>query len=456
MKSKKDVSIIIRTKNEEKWISLCLDMVFEQDYENFEVIIVDNNSTDKTIEKVRRYDLKVINVTEYRPGKALNQGIKESEGELIVCLSGHCIPANEKWLSKLIRNFENAGVAGVYGRQEPLSFTSDADKRDLINTFRLERIVQSKDSFFHNANSAIRRCIWNEIPFNEDVTNIEDRLWGKAVIEKGLSLIYEPEASVYHHHGINHDGDKERCKNVVRILEALNDKNGTPRTLADRKATVIAIVPFRGEMTYLANKPLLYYTIEALKKSALIRDIFVSTDNEKTAKIAEELGAKTPFLRPDNLSKEYVSIESVLRYALERIENSGYYPDLVVLAEATYPFRPVGIFDKLIQETLMRGLDTLIVSHQEYRVSWIKEDYSLRKIIEFKPRSLKSPIYVGMLGLGCVTYPKIIRDELLLSGKIGIFEINNKFCAIEVRNEYDHEVANNLIGPWTSGLNEIC
>lgn len=53
-------------------------------------------------------------------------------------------------------------VAGVYGRQEPMSFSSDLDKRDLLITFGLDRRVQMKDSFFHNANSMIRREIYRK------------------------------------------------------------------------------------------------------------------------------------------------------------------------------------------------------------------------------------------------------------------------------------------------------
>jgi len=51
----KKASIIIRTKNEEKWISICLNAIFKQDYKNFEVIIVDNCSTDKTVEKAKTF-----------------------------------------------------------------------------------------------------------------------------------------------------------------------------------------------------------------------------------------------------------------------------------------------------------------------------------------------------------------------------------------------------------------
>ena len=90
------VSLIIRTKNEERWISSCLDAVFGQNYDNFEVIIVDNESTDKTIEKARQYPISnVETITDYLPGKALNLGMEQSKGEYVVCLSAHCIPTGK-------------------------------------------------------------------------------------------------------------------------------------------------------------------------------------------------------------------------------------------------------------------------------------------------------------------------------------------------------------------------
>jgi len=86
------VSIIIRTKNEERWISSCLKAVFGQIYKNIEVIIVDNNSTDRTIVKAQEFPIKLIKIKNFAPGKAINDGIRASSGEYIVCLSGHCVP----------------------------------------------------------------------------------------------------------------------------------------------------------------------------------------------------------------------------------------------------------------------------------------------------------------------------------------------------------------------------
>ena len=104
MKNKKKlVSIIIRTKNEERWITPCLESIYNQTYKNFEVIIVDNNSTDKTVEKAKQFKIsKIIKIKKFLPGKAINLGIKKSKGEYVVILSAHAIPTNSMWLEKFV------------------------------------------------------------------------------------------------------------------------------------------------------------------------------------------------------------------------------------------------------------------------------------------------------------------------------------------------------------------
>ena len=172
--------------------------------------LVDNESSDLTLEKAKQLPVaRILNCIEFRPGHALNLGIRASRGDHIVCLSGHCIPVNNGWLTGLLTNFEDREVAGVYGRQEPLAFTPDADKRDLSIVFGLDKRVQRRDSFFHNANSMIRRDIWERTPFDERVSNVEDRVWAHTVLQSGYKIVYEPEASVYHYHGIHQRDDVE-------------------------------------------------------------------------------------------------------------------------------------------------------------------------------------------------------------------------------------------------------
>lgn len=229
------VSVIIRTKNEERWIGACLDAVFNQDYPSFDVVVVDNDSTDRTRDIVARYaseKLKVITISdaEFNFSRALNRGIEASRGVLLAIVSGHCVPSDEQWLLRLSLGFAGPRVAAVYGRQEPLPDSSPNDKRDLYTTFGLDRRMQVRDYFFHNANSMIRRSVWTGekfeenragVRFNEDIEGVEDRDWAKKVQDMGYTILYEPTARVYHHHGIHHDQSPERAARVVSVIELI-------------------------------------------------------------------------------------------------------------------------------------------------------------------------------------------------------------------------------------------
>ena len=65
------VSIIIRTKNEERWLEQCLKKIFNQSYSNFEVIIIDNNSKDRTIKKAKKFPVKIFKIKNFYQEKQL-------------------------------------------------------------------------------------------------------------------------------------------------------------------------------------------------------------------------------------------------------------------------------------------------------------------------------------------------------------------------------------------------
>lgn len=446
------VSVIVRTKNEEKWITACLSAISRQDYPDFEIVVVDNGSIDRTLERVAQFDnARVVNIDQFLPGKALNMGIRESKGEVVVCLSGHCIPVDTSWLQHLVDNLSD-GVAGVYGRQEPLSFSSDTDKRDLLTVFGLDRKVQVHDYFFHNANSAIPRRIWEEVPFDEEVTNIEDRVWAKEVMRRGYKIIYEPLASVYHYHGINHNRDEDRARNIVRILESMNESSA--RTIGGDVNTqdlrIMAMVPLRGASRQCGGRRLIEYTLERALESEYITDVLVSTDNPEMAELAESLGAWAPFIRPPDLSKDYVSVNEVLKYSIEMVEGLGVFPDLVVLMQETYPFRTRGCIDSMIEKLVREGLDSLVPVRAEHRLAWFNHGDEAKQLAEgMMPRRYKdSSVYVGLLGFGCVTHPKFLRQGEILGPNAGIQEVDDPLASTEARGTAGVAFADHIIERW--------
>ena len=424
------VSIIIRTKNEERWIDHCLSAIAKQSIRDYEIILVDNDSDDRSVKIAKKHTDKIINVTDFYPGKAINEGIRASSGKFIAIISGHCIPKNDSWLKHLIEplaNDRSGLLAGVYGRQEPLSSSSPLDKRDLTVVFGLDERIQKKDSFFHNANSALSRDMWKKFPFDENTTNIEDRLWGDTVIKNGYHIFYTPHAIVYHYHGINQGGEIDRAEKIVNIIENLEGPPASLSNLIVDKLNIIGLIPIKGLPTTFEGKNLLIESIKYLKSCELISDIYVSTDNSETAELAINNGGLAPFIRPIELSDESVSLPDVLKYTIEEIEKIRKV-DLVVIVEENYPFRPEGLPTKLIKNIIEGGFDTVCASIIEQRSIWLDTRDSIHAIGNRKmdSRSTKSEkIHINLFGLGAVTYVDNIRKKRILTNKVGLSPVPN-------------------------------
>lgn len=445
------VSIILRTKNEERWVGRCLEKIASQTVKDIDVVLVDNASSDKTVEKAfnTMADIIHVNIDDFVPGLAINEGIRACRGKYLAILSAHCIPASETWLEQLLENFgrddDAEGLAGVYGRQIPMRFSSALDKRDLMVTFGLDRRVQYKDPFFHNANSLVPRSVWERHPFDEEATNIEDRLWAKQVLGDGMHIVYDPEAAVFHHHGIHQNNDVLRARSVVRIMEDMRDGGEEfDNPMHPEELDTVAIISVRDDpelgrdlVSLLARK-----TIESAQKARYVREVIVTTDSQELAEICRELGATIPFIRPQELAETPVRADQVVAHALEWMEDNGRVPDLVVPLEITHPFRPAELLDGLICHLLDEGLETVIAGFAEYRPCWIRQHDSFSRIDDFQNRrDERDPLHVGLPSLGCVTLPSILRQGNRIGLRVGIHEVLDPLAAIEVRTLSDIEDA---------------
>ncbi len=225
------ISVVLRAKNERAWIGRCLTAIRRQRLADIDVVLVDNDSTDGTVEVAKAFGATLTNITreEFSYGRALNIGIEAARHEVVALLSSHCVPVDELWADYAFAHLGPEGdarICGIYGRQEPLPDTSAIDRRDLWTTFRDERVRQRVDYFFHNANSAIRRSIWRDQPFDEKIRGVEDREWGKRMIAAGYDIVYEPGMRAYHQHGIHQGRDEGRAKRVAEVIEII--RTGAP------------------------------------------------------------------------------------------------------------------------------------------------------------------------------------------------------------------------------------
>ena len=438
--STKTISIIVRTKNESRWIRACLRSIRSQEINmNIEIVLVDNKSSDKTLELSQPFVNKVCEIDKYRPGLSINLGIKNSKGEYIVILSGHCIPKNKHWLRNLISPLEEENIAGVYGRQVPFSYSEPSDKRDLEITFGLDKRYHIKDAFFHNANSAFKRETLIKYPFDENLTNIEDREWAKRVISQGMINVYEPSAEVYHWHGIHHSGDQERASKTLKVLETINANYSTK--IFNHKQKINLIIPFSSDEESQKSKTLFkkllihFYENQDDFNKNVFQIIFSITDPELKNIINEVYPNALIHLRSKSPAFRLLGIHDFIHEVVIKYNIPDF--DKILYCDLTYVFRPEGFLKEIISNAEKEKLP--IISYiKENRRAWTLTSNEAKELDkDFLPSSLKeTSLLISCLGLGSILNVKDINSGCIIGSEYKLNPIENKIASFQIKS-YD-------------------
>jgi glycosyltransferase involved in cell wall biosynthesis len=199
------ISVIIPTYNEEKNIERCLKALNKQTIqrEDYEIIVVDGQSKDRTIQIAQSYADKVFQQKSKGVGGARNDGVRAATGEIIVTTDADCIPSSE-WLEVVQKRFEDENVIALTGYLDPFEY--EGLKSYEVNVYRflfwISNILLSLLSvvgYYHlcGANSAFRRDVFLEIggykdlPYSDDIEIYKRlKLKGKMVLDKRMRVNY--------------------------------------------------------------------------------------------------------------------------------------------------------------------------------------------------------------------------------------------------------------------------
>jgi len=197
-----ECSIIIRSYNEEKHIGKLFAGITQQTHKNYEIILVDSGSTDATLSIASRYPVKTVYISpeEFSFGRALNFGCKAARGKYLVFISAHCWPVYDNWLECLLAPFKDPAVALTYGKQSGDVSTKYSEHQIFSSWFPDHSCFEQSHPFCNNANCAIRKDVWEILPYNEELTGLEDLDWAKRSIEMGYRIAYSARAEIIHLH----------------------------------------------------------------------------------------------------------------------------------------------------------------------------------------------------------------------------------------------------------------
>ncbi len=201
-RSRPRCSIVIRAYNEEHHIGRLLAGILEQTERSVEILLVDSGSTDATLAIASRYPVRILTIAPeaFTFGRSLNIGIAEARGEFVVMASAHVYPVYPDWLEQLLRPFVDPDIALVYGKQRGNSTTKYSEGQHLAKLFPETSDLNQTHPFCNNANAAIRRELWVQQAYDEELPGLEDLAWASWAVDQGLSLAYSAEAEVIHVH----------------------------------------------------------------------------------------------------------------------------------------------------------------------------------------------------------------------------------------------------------------
>jgi len=196
------VGLVIRCFNEEAHIGRLLTGVVRQTRVPAHIVLVDSGSTDATLAIAGAFPVKVVNIApeDFSFGRALNLGLAACPVDAVVLASAHVYPVYDTWIERLVAPLESSEIAVAYGRQQTPPDGPFSERQLLARWFPPQSVGRQRHPFSNNANAAVRKSVWEDQPYDEGLTGLEDLDWAKRALDAGHLVSYVAEAPVVHVH----------------------------------------------------------------------------------------------------------------------------------------------------------------------------------------------------------------------------------------------------------------
>lgn len=264
------ISVIIPVRNGQRTLKKCLDSLRKLTYPYFEVIVIDDGSTDNTAHILSEYsDFRIISTQGVGPSRARNMAMRQAKGEFAAFTDADCIVDSE-WLDNLIAGFSSDKIVGVGGIQ--LSPEDETDfGRDVQTLFKTlgfitdySKSATKKIKTAHNptCNAMYRKkAILDAGGFLEGLWPGDDLELDYRLRKKGNLLIFNPDAVVYHYRPHTLGRFCKMMFNYGKAQGFLVKKYGLFRKIHYEPLILTMIIISLGILITLGINPIFYFSV---------------------------------------------------------------------------------------------------------------------------------------------------------------------------------------------------
>lgn len=444
------VTIYITNYNYGNYLGKAIESVLSQTYTDYELIIIDDGSTDNSKDIIKKYQDKKNIYTIFQENKGLNVSnniaLNFSRGKYIIRLDAddYFAPqAIEVMVSELNRNQDHAMVfPDYYHIDEAGNIIEEIKRHDFTNNVTL------LDQPAHGACTMIRIDILRSIGGYDEEFNRQDGydIWLKIsklfpVKNISLPLFFYRQ----HQKSITKNEDKlfeTRTKIIEKKLKEMDKK----------KLNVLAIIPVRGNdidpnsnpLQKIGEKCLIEWTIDAALLSVNVKAVAVtSSDKEVKEFVNGKYGSKVFWVHRDKeLANINRSIEDTAINTINAYEKNKDLVDAVMMLYVEYPFRSTMYMDQAIHMLQLFSVDSVSSVRKDDDMFFIHSGHGLEPW--HKSRNLRlerDQLYRRSGGLHLIKREVLYDKKDMLSGKMGHVAVDEK-ASFKVSSTLDFQLAN--------------
>lgn len=443
------ITVYIPTHNNGKYLNQAINSVLNQKFRNWELIIIDDGSTDNTRDILAAYEdnhkIKII----FQENKGLtitnNIALRISNGKYIMRLDGDDY-LDENALLVLSNTLDTHPEIGlVY--PDWYNITEDGEIIDIERRNKIDETTLF-DMPAHGACTMIRKsCLIELGGYNEQIYCQDGYdLWIKFIRKYKVYNVNCP-LFYYRRHSKNMTGNK---KMIIDTRGSIK-RDFVEKRFNGKVLKVTGVIPVRGYSDYYADlafkeingKKMIDYTIEAALKSNLLDKVILTTNDDNILDYCKKYEKIIQVKRPNELCKINSDIKNTLVYVLDELEKEGYIPDAVMTLYTNCPLRKAKHIEEAIDTMMIFNLDKVISVCEDPPKHYQHHSQGLKPLFHSRKLRLERDYLYEENSAVYLTKTGFVRDDNF-SGTLG-HTIMLKEESINIHDEFDFWVAEKIL-----------
>lgn len=449
------VTVYIPTHNYGRYIRKCIDSVLKQKFSDWELIIINDGSTDNTKQLLNNYTankkIKIIHQEKNGLTVTNNIALRLSTGEYIIRLDADDYLDENALLvlSNILDSYPEVGL--VYPDYYRVN-----ENGEIIDIQRRKKIGQ-EDRIFdlpaHGACTMIRKsCLLDLGGYNESLTCQDGYdLWIRFI---GKYRPYNINVPLFYYR--QHSRSLTQDKSKVLAARHKAKREFVRTKFGKHIPKVMAIIPTRQEtnspfdyaLKNFAGKPLIYYTLSEALKTDLLDKIVVTSDDEKALKYTSGFNRLITIKRPTHLSLPNSPIEPTVNHVLNFLKrNRNYEPYAIMLLYIHTPLRKCMHIENAIDTLLIFNTDSVISVCEDTNFYYRHAKHGLSPLVKQRCLRLERDALYRENGAIYLSRLPCINKDSFLGKKVGHITMLPEE-SIKIDSELNYWLAEEIIQKW--------